>query len=297
MSKHFWIEDISQLFLFKDGIFPNSSLNLVENMNATARISLIACFIIALFKPALAISTFIIATVITIAIFYGLSAKEGFNENVKSTLKANSTACNQRCFYDFPVNPRINSEDPEEFVSENNKLIGGPNPKTLIPLIPAMVTKSYDLEAWKQSDLTVHSGVNKRNKRGPHFYGSSSSSHSGYRGNHQCLKCFNASCTCIYAKAANQKVNINDNDYLPEVEIVSPTINQWGLYNPVDEMRKSVESVESVYNTGIYRGLNSMNEKVNDYVLSTNRSRKDFQESLMKKRNSEMWQLRMAPIY
>ncbi len=46
------------------------------------------------------------------------------------------------------------------------------------------------------------------------------------------------------------------------------------------------------------KGLDSVKQRALDaYRCSTNRARQELQESLMRKRNGEMWQLRAAPIY
>jgi len=258
-QNNFWIEDISQLFSFNKGIFPNSSLTLVENMNTTARLALIACLIIALFKPVLAISTFVIATIITITIFYGLSAKEGFNgePNLVPNLpkwysKPTATAGASPESYtsglagdlftatpnfkplnasEFCTNKKRIPDDPTDYVSENQLLVGGPNPKTLIPVMNVMKNKSHDLSKWKRSDLTTHSGINGSN---PAFDVYSS----GYV-KRKCTVCFKESCTCMQYEAAKNTL-YKKNKFiaeLPDIEFnLNPTDSRFSGYGSIDDL-------------------------------------------------------------
>jgi len=391
MSRRFWIEDISQLFAFNEGIFPNSSLNLIDNMNATARLALLACIILALFKPVLATGTFIIATIITISIYYGISAKEKFDEitqvvpslpkwysesNATSGASPGSYASglagdlftatpkfNSLTASEFCTNKRRIPDDPAEYVSENQMLVGGPNPKTLIPVMNALKTKSHDLSVWKSSDFTVHSGINSGNSA---FDAHTSGYVSQYTNERpRCKECFKTACTCMQYAAAKQKlannrkfynvvndIDINDiDDDLPEIEIIEKSTPastdiidpRFSGYGPTDRCYRDeitgqtkyfyddVNSItmppyisrnnidiypwapkcgfgydgstsnvksEPVHVASAYKGLNQLKQNaLDEFRNSTNNARKELQESLMKKRNGEMWQLRVAPIY
>ena len=48
----------------------------------------------------------------------------------------------------------------EKYISINQKLVGPPNPKTLIP--PVIVPPSHDLSYWKANNLITHSHVNEK---------------------------------------------------------------------------------------------------------------------------------------
>jgi hypothetical protein len=70
--------------------------------------------------------------------------------------------CNDEVEYDFndisPNNVNTNPKMNNEYMSQNQKLVGGPNPKTLIA--PVIVPPSHDLSYWKTNNLITHSHVN-----------------------------------------------------------------------------------------------------------------------------------------
>jgi hypothetical protein len=382
MSTPFWTEDISQLFSLKKGVFPSSSQKLSENMNAIARIALIACLIIAVFKPVIAVSTFVVAMVVTMAIYYSSSAKEGYNGDHEDIGRYNmlnrpqsttgSLAGASPGSYssglagdlftatpnfrplpasEFCTNRRNIPDDPSEYVSENQMLVGGPNRKTLLPIMNATKIRSHDIDAWKTTDLTVHSAINDSN---PTFDAATS----GYTffSSRNCTKCSRSPCTCMQFAAAKKmlgkRTEIEEENDLPEVtivdkatpsmtDIVDPRFSGYGptdrcyidpqsgqrkyFYDDVDSIRMppyisrnnidvyswapkygagfdgrtddriSSSSVESAAKN---KGLDSVRQNALDsYRCSTNKARQELQESLMRKRNGEMWQLRTAPIY
>lgn len=376
MSTPFWTEDISQLFSLKKGFFPSSSRNLSENMNAIARMALVTCLIIAFFKPVLAVSTFAIAMITTMAIYYSTSSKEGYNvpevprpvsiagaapESYSSGLAGDlfSATPNFRPLTasEFCTNKRRIPDDPSEYVSENQMLVGGPNRKTLLPIMNATKIRSHDIDAWKSSDLTVHSAINDSN---PAFdaatSGYTSSCYASFP-SRNCKECSRSPCTCMQFAAAKKMLGkrrereIIDDDELPEVtvidkqtpsmtDIVDPRFSGYGptdrcyidpdsgqrkyFYSDVDSIR--MPPYISRNNIDVYpwapkygagfdgrsehnrsarvetvsknKGLDSVKQHALDaYRCSTNRARQELQESLMRKRNGEMWQLRAAPIY
>lgn len=154
-----WAENIKEIFFFNLGIVPSSSQTAIENINALTRLTLLACIIIAFFKPVLAVSTFLIVSVILLAIYYGCSSsKEGYNDNIGlagDLFKYSHT---------FPITKTrfCNDVQPlqydEEFFSKNQMLVGGPNPKTFIP--PIIAPPSHELSEWKATDLTINSAIN-----------------------------------------------------------------------------------------------------------------------------------------
>lgn len=382
MSTPFWTEDISQLFSLKKGFFPSSSHKLSENMNAIAKMALVACLIIACFKPVLAVSTFAIAMIVTMAIYYSTSSNEGYDvpeisrpQSVTGSVAGESPGSyssglagdmfsatpNFRPLTasEFCTNKRLIPDDPSEYVSENQMLVGGPNRKTLLPIMNSTKIRSHDIDAWKTTDLTVHSAINDSN---PAFDASTS----GYTffSSRNCKDCSRSPCTCMQFAAAKKMLGkrnerdfivddeiVDDND-LPEVtvidkqtpsmtDIVDPRFSGYGptdrcyidpnsgqrkyFYSDIDSIRMppyvSRNNIDIYpwapkYGAGFdgrnehhnstrvadsattYKGLDSVRQDALDaYRCSTNRSRQELQESLMRKRNGEMWQLRSAPIY
>lgn len=160
MNNTIWAEDITQLLSFQ--IIPKSSQNTTENLNALTRLALLACIVIAIFKPVLAVSTFLIVSIILLAIYYGCSFnREGYSGTTDTIGLAGDLF---KASHKFPLsrNRFCNDVNPlqfdEEFFSKNQMLVGGPNPKTLIP--PIIAPPSHDLSEWKATDLVVQSSIN-----------------------------------------------------------------------------------------------------------------------------------------
>ncbi len=94
----------------------------------------------------------------------------------------------------------------DDFVSANQLLVGGPNPKTYTP--PIVAAPSHDLSEWRSSDLTTHSRVNdesnfdaSRSGYVGKYYDGGRLDYSGYygateRANDQCKECYYAPCRC-----------------------------------------------------------------------------------------------------
>ena len=385
----FWTEDITQLFSLKNGAFPHHTQTLSVNMNAIVRMALIACLIIAFFRPVIAVSTFSIIMILTMAIYYSVSSKDGYididvykeqprPESVTGAITGASPGSyssglagdlfsatpNFRPLTasEFCTNKRHIPDDPSEYVSENQMLLGGANPKTYLPLMNATKIRSHDINAWKNTDLTVHSAINASNPTFDTFT-------SGYVGPSfnfapkLCKECSRTPCTCMYTVAARNLLGKRTTSLMPESEsydddlpevtvidkaipsmtdVVDPRFSGYGptdrcYFDPITGQRKFFYSdidatrmpsyisrnnidiypwapkygsgfdgrtgvPEHVSSTtreaGQHKGLNAIKQKAFDaFRHSTAAARTDLQESLMSKRNGEMWQLRAAPIY
>jgi len=163
MSK-FWAEDISQLFKLTDGLFPKTDQPLTVNLNAITRLSVILCVLIALFKPVLAVGTMCTCIITILAIYYGVSEKpvEQFKNFPLETIGLADELFKPSITTPVSIKRFCNDLRPiqfdEEYISQNQLLVGRPNPKTLRP--PIVAIPSHQLSEWKSSDLTVHSAVN-----------------------------------------------------------------------------------------------------------------------------------------
>jgi len=56
-------------------------------------------------------------------------------------------------------NDAVSLEYGPDYVSPNQELVGGPNPKTMVP--PLVAAPSHDLDSWRNNDFAVHSQINK----------------------------------------------------------------------------------------------------------------------------------------
>lgn len=130
-------------------MFPSASLSLTENLNVISRLALISSILIAMFKPVLGFTTFVICIVVILAIYYSSLTKEKMTQYDDFKYPpTKSRFCND-------VSPLTYDE---EYFSQNQLLRGGSIPKTLIP--PIIPQPSHDLTNWKASDLTVDSRTN-----------------------------------------------------------------------------------------------------------------------------------------
>jgi hypothetical protein len=177
-TEKFWMFDVSQLFQSFD-IFPSPDDTLVKKLNTITRLALVVCVVIAVFNPIVALSTLILVIVVTTSVFSVSMAdptKEGFEEKEESKFQEkkllhqfmgeyHSTRHPDLTTFGFPLTRKrfCNDEVPLEFgpdyVSLNQSLVGGPNPKTKIP--PLIAAPSHDLESWKNNDFVVHSHINR----------------------------------------------------------------------------------------------------------------------------------------
>lgn len=296
----FWTEDLLQLFRFNDGIMPSSTNNLADNMNAIARLSCLLCLIIALMNPSLAIITLCITMLSTMIGFYNVESAKEMYENL--------------CEVDSYTLPN----NIDEYVSDNSMLSRGVNFKTLIPLMESTKIRSHDHNAWKNNDMSVPSIINDQSPLDMDA--------SGYRINEVHTNPF---------VSAEQDISIADvvdprlTGYGPSDRCyTNPLTGATNyFYDDIDSIRmpnyisrnnidiypwapsygNGFDGRYDATNTNGYvntidssdnRGLMSIRQNAFDaYTKDTGRARQELQERIMRKRNGEMWQLRVAPIY
>ena len=144
-SDKLWTEDLGQLFS-STSIVPTSDMTLEAKMNALTRLVLVSSLVMALFDLTLGVVMLFVSIVVIVAVY---SAKKEGYEDPPSFPPSSARFCNDA----VPIAPN----DPT-FVSLNQRLVGPPNPKTLIP--PFCVAPSHDLSVWKENDLVQHSAIN-----------------------------------------------------------------------------------------------------------------------------------------
>lgn len=288
----FWAEDMKELLGFTSGLLPSTAKDLPSNLNAITRLSLVICLLLAFWNPQIAIVPFVLVLVFTMAIYYCNHPREGYNN-------------------DF-LRPRLLPNDLSQYVSHNQLLVGGPNPKTMIPVMDAMKIRSHDHEIWKNTSLSVRSDINDSS----------------------------------IGKPINNRVTILnygqifDCEKFPDVkltDVVDPRFTGYGptdrcridpkdgsrkyIYDDVDAVRmpnyisrNNIDiypwaprygSSSRVYSDDVSASLAAENRGYLDvkqsaldaFTYNTGRARSELQESLMMKRNGEMWQRRIAPIH
>ena len=184
---NFWLYDISQLFKSMS-LIPKSTDTLNDKLNTIMRLSIIACTVIAIYKPILALNTLLIIATLTVAIQSSSSSSsvvvepfedvvEPFEDNCD--FESRNKVSDIKIFMKEFITPNnsvginslrfCNDEVPYEY-SLNGTLVGDANPKTKIP--PLIPRPSYD---WKLNDFVIHSGINARTNFDLHNSGYTSS--------------------------------------------------------------------------------------------------------------------------
>jgi len=316
MSKKFWTEDIIQLVSFNKGLFPSSSLKLAENMNAISRISLIVCILIAIFQPVLAVSTFCITMALTMAIYYGVSdisytgTRESYRDIESNKMKRDcmfNTQFDTKAALKYCKDRKIIPDDPDDYVSENQMLFGGQNPETLVPINNALNIRSHDFAYWKNvgPDLDVQCEqeylknsdlpdvkligsdiipVNPVDVTDPRM--------TGHGPSNRC-----------YIEDGQRKYFYDDVDSVRMPNFISRNkvdIYSWApsYGSGYNGSKNSISGYSTIEEASKNQSLLDVKQKaLSAYYDNTGRARQELQDSLMSKRNSEMWQMRLAPIY
>ena len=187
-----WFQNLPELFCdFK--IIPTTDMNLEQQLNAITRLVLILFIIILLFNVKQSF-IFLAVSLIFIIVFYFVQKKnleqfikESFtmNKNLSTYNSKPIPTTNSGCYKtNTMINPiipnkitqqqlpivrptfcndqvKLNVNDPN-YMSINQRLVGGPNPKTLIaPIIPEPVA---NLEYWKANNLVSRPSINSRSQ-------------------------------------------------------------------------------------------------------------------------------------
>jgi hypothetical protein len=178
----FWLENPVNLLCSVD-ILPLDDMSLAEQMNCLTRLVVIIFFILIFFgfKQSL---LFLLLSLLFIIILYYIQKNHMDHENFKQTTLDGRPKPSQN-FHKFPTpvnlgksqstvlktsrrfcNDAVPLEGSEggafnnpNFTSVSQKLVGGPNPKTLIP--PIVAPPLADLEYWRSNNLVTHSAVNE----------------------------------------------------------------------------------------------------------------------------------------
>ena len=179
-SNEFWMYDVTQLFRSFD-LLPSPEDSLSTKLNTITRMALIACVVIAVYKPMLAFSTMIIVMVVTMSVYSSAIGEPTIEQFEQGYVDSKDESNSQQLYefmreYNSIKHPDVNKvgfptsqkrfcndavllEYDTNHTSINQKLVGGPNPKTRIT--PIIAPPSHDLDSWRNNDFAVHSQINK----------------------------------------------------------------------------------------------------------------------------------------
>ena len=167
-----WLESPKNL-LCSTQLIPQQYMTLAQQMNCLSRLCIII-FIILFLVGFRSSFLFGILSLLFIIILYYLQRKAMEKVNKEQfTISRNKQPTFNNVMMDNPTSKRFcNDSVPLDglggaynnprYMSPNQKLVGGPNPKTLIP--PVMVPRLADLEYWRANNLVNHSAVNKESQ-------------------------------------------------------------------------------------------------------------------------------------
>ena len=176
-TESFWVD--SPILLFTDLNFvPLPSMTFVERFNSISRLVVILTLLILPFSNIISLFILIIGLAILIFLFPKLDKKENFitketyipKRNMRNKKGANFVEYYQpQCVKDTQQCV-TNASNPcrlpalyeqldynKNFVSLNQRLVGGPAKRTMVPpvLVPPLVSSE-----WRESDLVIRSGIN-----------------------------------------------------------------------------------------------------------------------------------------
>lgn len=182
-----WIENIKELFC-DSKILPIGCLSLECKINSITRFVFILFILILVIFDIKKSLIFLSISLILIIIYYyifknkknNIDSKENYmyqkqNNNTPYSMGNNGYASKHRgivrennndieIIMERPTSGRFCNDEvhfafnDEDYISINQKLVGPPNPKTLIP--PVIIPPSHDLSYWKANNLVTHSSVN-----------------------------------------------------------------------------------------------------------------------------------------
>lgn len=178
----FWLENPLNLLCSID-VLPLDDMSLAEQMNCLTRLVIIIFFILFFFGFNQSL-LFLLLSLLFIIILYYIQKKHMDRENFKQTNINRPLNTQNLHTYPTPVNLAksqsttlqtskrfCNDSIPLEgsqggafnnpnFTSISQKLVGKPNPKTLIP--PVVAPPITELEYWRTNNLVTHSAVNEQ---------------------------------------------------------------------------------------------------------------------------------------
>lgn len=166
----FWIENITNLFC-EFTLIPLDGMNLTEQMNALSRLVIIIFLVLFLLGVHFSI-LFLLLSLLFIIILYYIQRNnmERFNAEHYTPIIRNQVSSEKAAKVTYGCGNCRKSCDKEilldeykgdpEWMSENQKLVGQPNPKTKIQ--PVIAPAILDLDYWRGTNLVTYPQINQQ---------------------------------------------------------------------------------------------------------------------------------------
>ena len=215
-----WLENIANLFC-SFNLIPLDGMSLGEQMNALTRLVIIVSIVLVLLGFRFSL-LFLLLSLLFIIILYYIQRKnmETFKSEYYTPNQSNNTSeivwedlsnSHRFCNDERPLDGPDGAFNNPEWMSVNQKLVGGPNPKTKIP--PVITAPSHDLSYWKANNLITHSAINEESQIDVY--------QSGYQVSSCCAPTYDCAETCMLAiptpNPLTQKTPLRENYSNPKL--------------------------------------------------------------------------------
>lgn len=170
----FWIFD-PKILLQSVNIIPDTDTSVEEQLNAVTRLVVLLSMIITILYNLNIGIQFLIFSLLFIIILYFIKIKKTMNnKNTQETFqscgyKFKPRKVNLNCKTGAFCDDLITLNTNDTFKSAHKSLVGGPNPKTLIP--PIIAQPILNLEHWRANETITHSGTNSDRTIDTHLSG------------------------------------------------------------------------------------------------------------------------------
>jgi hypothetical protein len=284
-----WWKHIPNLFC-SDSILPRKNSSLASEINTVSRLIIIIFLIFSIFDLKYAFVFLVISNVFIILHYLQKNKemsknKDSYQQNrivenyqyndmrIKPPSKITSTKPVQICDINMTIDGPGGAINNPEWTSINQKLAGGPNPKTKIA--PVLSARSHDLDYWRANNMVVHSAINDATNIDEY--------NSGYTISTSCPKPYE----CHLQHITNEN-NINKENFInteqhhinnkEEEEIIEPLNKQIfsdnvGLvnlncgYNPSENLKVNLPSNLIVGNCQKSEYMKNMNDNIFTQII------------------------------
>lgn len=210
----FWINDFKQL-VCSPSIFPKDGEPLATTLNKMTRFAIVGAVAIAPLSISTSISVILICFVFLITIYYFSASKEKYttmqdrihyiepkpNTYTNTCVEPSPPKPSQGGGWFNPVTPKrfcndahpLTYNDPD-YISDNQLLIRGSNPKTHIS--PIVTPPSHDISSWAENGLTQHSLINSSTNFDLTRSGYGSIDRPSEMMIEDCTNCYSTPCLC-----------------------------------------------------------------------------------------------------
>lgn len=213
--KKLWVEYLPNITCSLD-IIPLGNMTLAEQMNALSRMVIIISVLLLFINTQLSLLFLLLSLLFIIILYYIQKSKmenftkehykkitpELFTDNHFNNITYNNPTSKRFCNDELSLDNNVFNNP--NWISQNQRLAGKPNPKTNIA--PVIVPPSNDLSYWKATNNVIHSAINQENNIDVY--------HSGYQISTCCAPMYD--CNLAIPKVVDQSMYNYDKDIIED---------------------------------------------------------------------------------